>query len=290
MGNKVNPISFRLHQTHDWDSLWHDKSNFAKNFNEDILIKEFITNFFYQRNVSVSNFYINRNSKSELFIHFNIYLLNNKNSSKLFKKKFRRNFYLRKNLLAQSSLYRKKQFQSFEKGPLFNKKSWKSFKYNTTTLHLQSVPVVSYKKSFLVYRDRQSAYISNSKKKSKLLGNSSISFINISKVDLSTSLKSRLYSLLIRSSSHRVDLFKKNSFLLYKAGKANLQLNKQKRFSWKKSFSFSTNLATKSFFNYYLSSLYTKVLNPNLLKLNRKVYSIKRNFWKARFRRQRRYF
>jgi len=44
MGQKVNPISFRLPQSHEWKSLWFsaDKKKYQKNLLEDVKIRRFL--------------------------------------------------------------------------------------------------------------------------------------------------------------------------------------------------------------------------------------------------------
>lgn len=42
MGQKVNPISFRLGTNKSWDSCWYSKKDFARNLNEDINIRRFV--------------------------------------------------------------------------------------------------------------------------------------------------------------------------------------------------------------------------------------------------------
>lgn len=44
MGQKVNPISFRLPQSHEWKSLWFsaDKKKYQKNLLEDVKIRKFL--------------------------------------------------------------------------------------------------------------------------------------------------------------------------------------------------------------------------------------------------------
>lgn len=50
MGQKVNPTSFRLQVTKNWDSRWFaDKQNFAKWLAEDVKIRELIENKFSSR-------------------------------------------------------------------------------------------------------------------------------------------------------------------------------------------------------------------------------------------------
>lgn len=42
MGQKVNPVGFRLLNNKNWESVWYDKKNYAKKLISDILIRDFI--------------------------------------------------------------------------------------------------------------------------------------------------------------------------------------------------------------------------------------------------------
>ena len=42
MGQKVNPIGFRLGVNKDWESKWYSKDNYADNLNKDIKIREYL--------------------------------------------------------------------------------------------------------------------------------------------------------------------------------------------------------------------------------------------------------
>lgn len=42
MGQKTNPIGFRLSVTRNWESQWFDEKNFGKTLNEDLLLKRYI--------------------------------------------------------------------------------------------------------------------------------------------------------------------------------------------------------------------------------------------------------
>lgn len=42
MGQKVNPIGYRLGVNKDWDSKWYSKNDYASNLNKDIKIREYI--------------------------------------------------------------------------------------------------------------------------------------------------------------------------------------------------------------------------------------------------------
>lgn len=42
MGQKVNPVGYRLGVNKDWDSRWYAKKDYANNLNKDIKIREYI--------------------------------------------------------------------------------------------------------------------------------------------------------------------------------------------------------------------------------------------------------
>src|ERR1700688_371854 len=42
MGQKVNPIGFRLGITRTWDSRWYSKREYAKLLHEDIRLREYL--------------------------------------------------------------------------------------------------------------------------------------------------------------------------------------------------------------------------------------------------------
>ena len=52
MGQKTNPIGFRLGVTRTWDSRWFAKKNYAELIHEDILIKKFLKQKLYQAGIS----------------------------------------------------------------------------------------------------------------------------------------------------------------------------------------------------------------------------------------------
>jgi small subunit ribosomal protein S3 len=52
MGQKTNPIGFRLGVTRTWDSRWFAKKNYAELVHEDILIKKFLKKKLYQAGIS----------------------------------------------------------------------------------------------------------------------------------------------------------------------------------------------------------------------------------------------
>jgi len=61
MGQKVNPIGFRLGYVKTWDSNWFDEKNFAAKLNEDIMLRKYV----YKRLVkaAVSKIQIERTNK-----------------------------------------------------------------------------------------------------------------------------------------------------------------------------------------------------------------------------------
>ena len=42
MGQKVNPIGFRLGVNKDWESKWYSKENYAENLNKDLKIRKYL--------------------------------------------------------------------------------------------------------------------------------------------------------------------------------------------------------------------------------------------------------
>jgi len=58
MGQKVNPVGYRLGVNKDWDSRWYDKKDYAKKLNNDIKIREYIFNNL--KDASVSSVIIER--------------------------------------------------------------------------------------------------------------------------------------------------------------------------------------------------------------------------------------
>lgn len=68
MGQKVNPISFRLGVTKTWSSRWYAKSDYAKLLHEDLKIREFLKKRLY--NSGVSQIEIERAAnKAKISIH-----------------------------------------------------------------------------------------------------------------------------------------------------------------------------------------------------------------------------
>ena len=47
MGQKTNPIGFRLGVNRTWDSIWYDEKHFAEKLHEDIIIRNYINNFIF---------------------------------------------------------------------------------------------------------------------------------------------------------------------------------------------------------------------------------------------------
>ena len=52
MGQKVNPIGFRLGIIKSWDSRWYAKADYAKLLHEDLKLKEFLKKRLYNSGVS----------------------------------------------------------------------------------------------------------------------------------------------------------------------------------------------------------------------------------------------
>lgn len=52
MGQKTNPIGFRLGVTRTWDSRWFAKKNYAELLHEDILIKKYLKKKLFQAGIS----------------------------------------------------------------------------------------------------------------------------------------------------------------------------------------------------------------------------------------------
>ncbi len=71
MGQKVNPIGFRLGLIKDWDSRWYDASgNVAEKIKEDRLIREYVTTRLKRQKAGVSKVVIERTTKNiKLYIY-----------------------------------------------------------------------------------------------------------------------------------------------------------------------------------------------------------------------------
>lgn len=52
MGQKVNPIGFRLGISKDWDSRWYGKKNYAEFVHEDLKLRKFIKKKLYHAGIS----------------------------------------------------------------------------------------------------------------------------------------------------------------------------------------------------------------------------------------------
>ena len=52
MGQKVNPIGFRLGITRTWDSRWYAKKDYAKLLHEDIKLREYLKTKLYGAGIS----------------------------------------------------------------------------------------------------------------------------------------------------------------------------------------------------------------------------------------------
>ncbi len=61
MGQKTNPIGLRLNIRKNWDSVWFDEKNYADKLNEDIVIRNYLSNRL--QGASVSKIEISRTSR-----------------------------------------------------------------------------------------------------------------------------------------------------------------------------------------------------------------------------------
>ena len=52
MGQKVNPIGFRLGVIKTWDSKWYAEADYAKNLHEDLKIRQFLKKRLYSSGIS----------------------------------------------------------------------------------------------------------------------------------------------------------------------------------------------------------------------------------------------
>ena len=52
MGQKINPIGFRLGVTKTWDSKWYAEADYAKLLHEDLAIRKFLKKRLYSSGVS----------------------------------------------------------------------------------------------------------------------------------------------------------------------------------------------------------------------------------------------
>lgn len=68
MGQKVNPIGFRLGVIKTWDSKWYAEADYAKNLHEDLKIRQFLKKRLY--NAGISKVEIERAAnKTKINIH-----------------------------------------------------------------------------------------------------------------------------------------------------------------------------------------------------------------------------
>jgi len=52
LGQKTNPIGFRLGIIRTWDSKWFDEKNFAKKLNEDLMLRKYVRNRLQRASIS----------------------------------------------------------------------------------------------------------------------------------------------------------------------------------------------------------------------------------------------
>lgn len=52
MGQKTNPIGFRLGIIRTWDSKWFDEKNFDKKLNEDLMLRKYVRNRLQRASIS----------------------------------------------------------------------------------------------------------------------------------------------------------------------------------------------------------------------------------------------
>jgi len=52
LGQKVNPIGFRLGVIKTWDSKWYAEADYAKNLHEDLKIRQFLKKRLYSAGIS----------------------------------------------------------------------------------------------------------------------------------------------------------------------------------------------------------------------------------------------
>jgi small subunit ribosomal protein S3 len=62
LGQKTNPVGFRLGIIKSWDANWYDDKNFAQKLNEDLMIRNYIRNRL--KKAGISRLLIERTSKS----------------------------------------------------------------------------------------------------------------------------------------------------------------------------------------------------------------------------------
>ena len=70
MGQKINPISFRLKVNRSWDSKWFAESNYDTVLHEDLEIKRYVKVIFYSYSLLVSRCFIKRSlNKTNVIVH-----------------------------------------------------------------------------------------------------------------------------------------------------------------------------------------------------------------------------
>ena len=52
MGQKVNPVGFRVSVNHDWDSIWYNDKEYTKNLLQDLKIQDYITKKYVSYSIS----------------------------------------------------------------------------------------------------------------------------------------------------------------------------------------------------------------------------------------------
>ena len=52
MGQKINPVGFRLGVIRSWDSKWYEEKNYAKWLHEDIRLREYVKKKLGQAGIS----------------------------------------------------------------------------------------------------------------------------------------------------------------------------------------------------------------------------------------------
>ena len=52
MGQKVNPVGFRISVNHDWDSVWYNDKDYTKNLLQDLKIQDYITKKYASYSIS----------------------------------------------------------------------------------------------------------------------------------------------------------------------------------------------------------------------------------------------
>jgi small subunit ribosomal protein S3 len=61
LGQKTNPVGFRLGITRTWNSLWFDEKNFAKKLEEDLMLRKYVQN--RMPNAGISRIEVKRTPK-----------------------------------------------------------------------------------------------------------------------------------------------------------------------------------------------------------------------------------